>query len=132
VVTRLYYLSDLLESGDFLYDLYFGENRLLAVRSARKSLCRVAIGMAGVTISDKPLTMRQLTLIESKNIISILYADLASLKIERDSQSQMVLQLEFKKRRSMIFVLDANQFASVIRELPKIREIQKILKLNLA
>jgi hypothetical protein len=132
VLTRLYYVSDLLESGDFLYDLYFGENCLVAVRSARKSLCRVAIGMAGVTISDKPLTMRQLTSEDSKNIFSIPYADLISLKIERDSKSQMVLQLEFKKRRSMIFVLDANQFASIIRELPKNREIQKILSVNLA
>ncbi|MFI5420690.1 MAG: hypothetical protein ACHQ1H_06950 [Nitrososphaerales archaeon] len=132
MLARLYYVSDLLESGDFLYDLYFGENRLIAVRSARKSLCRVAIGMAGVTISDKPLTMRQLTAVDSKNIFSIPYADLTSLKIERDSKSQMVLQLVFKKRRSMIFVLDANQFASIILELSKIREIQKILSVNLA
>ena len=86
MLTRLYYVSDLLESGDFLYDLYFGENCLVAVRSARKSLCRVAIGMAGVTISDKPLTMRQLTSEDSKNIFSIPYTNLISLKIEKRLQ----------------------------------------------
>jgi hypothetical protein len=120
VLTRLYHVSNLLDSGDFLYDLYFGEHRLVAVRSARRSLCRVAVGMAGVTISNKPLSIQQLTDVSSKNVLSIPYAEVTLLTIAKDLKSQTILQLEFVRRRPMIFPLDANQFETAKRELPKI------------
>ena len=123
----LYRVSDLLETRDLLHDLYFADKQVLVFRFARKSLCRVAVGMAGVRNSSALLHMQQIPAEELKNLLSIPYTEIMRLVISRDSQSRMTLELQLSKKRTMLFALDGNQFAVATRELPKIAELQKNL-----
>jgi hypothetical protein len=122
ILVALHFVGDLLGTADFIYDVFFTQERMLLRRLGRKSLCRVAIGMSGVTSAEETSILQDSE--KSKNLQSIPYSELLHLTLSIDSNSRRTLQLQFVKRRSMILLLDKNQFDSMKVVLPSIDELR--------
>jgi hypothetical protein len=91
----------------------------------------VAVGMAGIT-SDEEASILQSAADKSERLVSIPYSEVLNLTMTLDSNSRKTLELQFLKRRSLIFLLDKNQFDSLKLFLPTINELQDRLKLSSA
>ena len=123
----LHYVADLSGTADYLYDVYFTQGRLILLRLGRKSLCRVAVGMAGAVSSGRETSILQAP--PSENLITIPYSEISHLKLAIDPDSRKTLELRFPNRRSLLFLLDKNQFESMKVALPAINGLRNRLTL---
>jgi hypothetical protein len=89
----------------------------------RKSLCRVAVGIAGFT-TKSDVELEQIVACESKNLISVVYRDIIDISLSRDmNTNKYALSMDFAKSKpARRFLLDRNQFDLMRVELPKIAE----------
>ena len=100
---------------------------MILLRLGRKSLCRVAVGMAGAVNNGEEALILQVP--PSKNLIMIPYSDVSHVTLAIDPDSRRTLEMRFPKRRALLFLLDRNQFDSMKLVLPAINELRNRITL---
>ena len=117
---------------DNLYDLYFGRDQLVIVDNGRrKTLCRVATGMVGITPETDPTPKNDVAAGSARpNTESAKYSDLAFIRLSGcypTARGRTALAVGFANGKEKKFGIPTDECDTIRRQLERINGLSRLL-----